>query len=91
MKVKFPKLRTAGVVLFVVVILGLFVYIFTASPFQSTYDPDVSRFSANSIDVSMANGTTKHETPTVYAPGTPSKTELLFPPSAEDLSRLSGE
>jgi hypothetical protein len=41
--------------------------------------------------VSMANGTTKHETPTMYAPGTPSKTELLFPPSAEDLSRLSGE
>jgi hypothetical protein len=91
MKVKFPKLRTAGVLLFVAVILGLFVYIFTADPFQSTYNPDISRFSANSIDVAMANGTVKHETPTMYASGTPSKTELLFPPSAEDLGRLSGE
>jgi hypothetical protein len=91
MKVKFPKLRTAGVILFTVVILGLFVYIFTADPFQSTYNPDVSRFSANSIDVAMANGTVKHETPTMYAPGSLSKPELLFPPSAEDLTRLSGE
>jgi hypothetical protein len=91
MKVKVPKLQTAGVILFAIVILGLFAYIFGANQFQSTYDPDVSRFSANSIDVSMANGTTKHETPTMYAPGTPSKTELLFPPSAEDLARLSGE
>jgi ABC-type Na+ efflux pump permease subunit len=91
MKFKFPKLRTWGVLLFVVAIVLLFGYIFgTASQFQSTYDPDIKRFSENSIDVAMANGSVKHETPTVYAPSSPSKAELLFPPSEEDLKKLSG-
>jgi len=92
MKFKVPKLRTWGVLLFVVAIVLLFGYIFgTAGQFQSTYDPDIKRFSENSIDVAMANGTVKHETPTMYAAPSASKTELLFPPSEEDLQRLSGK
>ena len=91
MKFKVPKLRTWGILLFVVAIVLLFGYIFeTAGQFQSTYDPDIKRFSENSIDVAMANGTVKHETPTMYAAPSASKTELLFPPSEEDLQRLSG-
>ena len=91
MKFKVPKLRTWGVLLFAVVIVALFGYIFgNAGQFQSTYDPDTKRFSENSIDVAMANGTVKHETPTMYAAPSASKTELLFPPSEEDLQRLSG-
>lgn len=89
---KLPKLRTWGVLLFVVVLLVLFGFIFgTAGQFQSTLDPDIKRFSENSIDVAMANGTVKHETPTMYAAPSASKTQLLFPPSEEDLQRLSGE
>ena len=81
MKFKVPKLRTWGILLFVVAIVLLFGYIFeTAGQFQSTYDPDIKRFSENSIDVAMANGTVKHETPTMYAAPSASKTELLFPP-----------
>lgn len=92
MKFKFPKLRTWGVLLFVVVVVALFSYIFgDAGRFQSTYDPDIKRFSENSIDIAMANGTVKHETPTMYAAPSGSKTELLFPPSDEDLQRLSGK
>ena len=88
---KLPKLRTWGVLLFVVVLLVLFGFIFgTAGQFQSTLDPDIKRFSENSIDVAMANGTVKHETPTMYAAPSASKTQLLFPPSEEDLQRLSG-
>ena len=88
---KLPKLRTWGILLFVVVLLVLFGFIFgTAGQFQSTLDPDIKRFSENSIDVAMANGTVKHETPTMYAAPSASKTQLLFPPSEEDLQRLSG-
>jgi len=91
MKFKVPKLRTWGVLLFAVAIVALFGFIFgNAGQFQSTYDPDTKRFSENSIDVAMANGTVKHETPTMYAAPSASKTELLFPPSEEDLQRLSG-
>ena len=91
MKFKVPKLRTWGVLLFVVAIVALYGLIFgNAGQFQSTYDPETKRFSENSIDVAMANGTVKHETPTMYAAPSASKTELLFPPSEEDLQRLSG-
>jgi len=91
MKFKVPKLRTWGVLFLVIAIVLLFGYIFgTAGQFQSTYDPDTKRFSENSIDVAMANGTVKHETPTMYAAPSASKTQLLFPPSEEDLQRLSG-
>lgn len=92
MKFKVPKLRTWGVVLFVALLVLLFGYIFASeSQFQSTFDPDIKRFSENSIDVAMANGVVKHETPTMYAAPSASKTELIFPPSDEDLQRLSGQ
>ena len=91
MKFKVPKLRTWGVLLFVVAIVALFGFIFgNAGQFQSTYDPETKRFSENSIVVAMSNGTVKHETPTMYAAPSASKSELLFPPSEEDLQRLSG-
>jgi hypothetical protein len=90
MKVKRSQLRMLGTAAFVVVLVLLFGYIFASTGFQSTYDPDVKRFSENSIDVAIANGTVKHETPTMYSPPEASKTELLFPPSEEDLQKLSG-
>lgn len=91
MKGRFPKLRTVGVAVFVVILIILFGYMFAGVGFQSTYDADIKRFSENSIDVAMANGTVKHETPTMYAAPSASKTELLFPPSTADLERLSGK
>lgn len=80
-----------GIALFAIVLVLLFGYIFASTGFQSGYEPDVKRFTENSIDVAMANGSVKHETPTMYAAPSASKTELLFPPSADDLERLSGK
>jgi hypothetical protein len=91
MKGRTPKLRTVGLVVFAIILIILFGYMVAGSGFRSTYDPDIKRFSENSIDVAMANGTVKHETPTMYAAPSASKTELLFPPSAADLERLSGK
>ena len=50
-----------------------------------------SRFSpTNSLDIAMAMKLVTHAPPKMLAPPEPSPVTLLYPPSAEDLERLSG-
>jgi hypothetical protein len=50
-----------------------------------------SRFSpTNSLDVAMAMKLVTHDPPKMLAPPSPSPVQLLYPPSAADLERLSG-
>jgi hypothetical protein len=50
-----------------------------------------SRFSpTNSLDIAMAMKLVTHGPPKMLAPPSPSPVTLLYPPSAEDLERLSG-
>ncbi len=50
-----------------------------------------SRFSPhNNLDIQMAMKLITHDPPSMLNPPTPGPPLLLFPPSAEDLARLSG-
>jgi hypothetical protein len=50
-----------------------------------------SRFSpTNSLDIAMAMKLVTHGPPKMLAPPSPSPATLLYPPSADDLERLSG-
>jgi hypothetical protein len=52
---------------------------------------DHSRFSpTESIDIAQAMKLITHDPPQMLAPPEPTPPLLLFPPSAEDLARLSG-
>lgn len=52
---------------------------------------DHSRFTPEeSIDVAQAMRLVTHDPPKMLAPPAPGPTLLLYPPSAEDLARLSG-
>ena len=52
---------------------------------------DHSRFTpSESIDVAQAMKLVTHDPPTMLAPHEPVPALLLFPPSSEDLARLSG-
>jgi hypothetical protein len=46
---------------------------------------------AESIDLSMAMKIVTHEAPQILSPPEPVRPLLMFPPSAEDLAKLSGE
>jgi hypothetical protein len=82
-----------GLVLVVLVLFGVL-----AAP-KTSYDDEVSkdvekdrmRFSpANSLDIAMAMKLVTHAPPNPLAPPEPSPVTLLYPPSAEDLEKLSG-
>lgn len=52
---------------------------------------DHSRFTpSESIDVAQAMRLVTHDPPKMLAPPQPAPPMLLFPPSAEDLARMSG-
>jgi hypothetical protein len=52
---------------------------------------DVARFTPeSSVDIAMAMKLVTHEPPRMLNPPQPGPPTLLFPPSAEDLERLSG-
>ena len=52
---------------------------------------DHSRFTpSESIDVAQAMRLVTHDPPKMLVPPTPSPPVLLYPPSAEDLARMSG-
>ena len=90
---KFPKLTSRlMVLLFTLIAVALLVFIIqrATSPFQSEMSEDVARFSEDSIDVAMANGTVKHASPNMLNPPKTSGPLLLFPPTEADLKRLSG-
>lgn len=92
------KLRTSdywllGLVLVVLVLFGVL-----SAP-KTAYDDEVakdvekdrSRFSpTNSLDIAMAMKLVTHDPPRPLAPPEPSPVTLLYPPSAEDLEKLSG-
>jgi len=82
-----------GLVLVVLVLFGVL-----AAP-KTSYDDEVSkdvekdrmRFSpANSLYIAMAMKLVTHAPPNPLAPPEPSPVTLLYPPSAEDLEKLSG-
>lgn len=52
---------------------------------------DKSRFTPeNSLDISMAMGLITHDPPHMLNPPQPGPPLLLYPPSAQDLERMSG-
>jgi hypothetical protein len=82
-----------GLVLVVLVLFGVL-----SSP-KTSYDDEVAkdvekdraRFSpTNSVDLAMAMKLVTHAPPNPLAPPEPSPVTLLYPPSAEDLEKLSG-
>jgi hypothetical protein len=82
-----------GAVLALVVLFGLLAV--PTDPILSDAVKDVererSRFSpSNSLDIAMAMKLVTHDPPKTLAPPQPSPVTLLYPPSAEDLERLSG-
>jgi hypothetical protein len=73
------------------VALALYLLISTSTPtFTATYSKDVDRFGPDSVDMQMAMGNLHSDPPHIMAPPQPQKPLLLFPPSEEDLKKLSG-
>jgi len=58
--------------------------------FTATYSKDVDRFGPDSVDVQMAMGTLHSDPPYMMTAKPALKPLLLFPPSEEDLKKLSG-
>jgi len=86
MKVKSVHLAVGAIVL-----LALYLLLNPPAPdFVSTNQRDVVRFGADSIDVQLGMGTFRRDPPNVFASKPELKPLLLFPPSREDLERLSG-
>ena len=92
---KFPKLTVSKLLMLLLTLaaVGLLYFVIqrATSPFESDLSEDVSRFSEDSIDVAMANGTVKHAAPEMRNSPTASGPLLLFPPTEADLERLSGK
>ena len=85
-KSKVVYLATAAVAVFV-----LYLLIVPSNPgLVSTFDKDVNRFGADSVDVQMAMGTMPFDPPHMIGQPPPMKPLLLFPPSETDLEKLSG-
>lgn len=73
------------------IVLALYLFINPPSPdFVATRTDDVSRFSPDSLDVQLAMGGFTRDPPKTLASPPPMKALLLFPPSEEDLNKLSG-
>ena len=73
-----------------VVVLALYLLLNPPTEFVSTNQSDVSRFGPDSLDVQMGMGTFRPDPPSMLAPPRNLKPLLLFPPSEEDLAKLSG-
>jgi len=88
MKVKTKTLYWVAAAFFV---LGLVLLLVPSTPsFTATYSKDVSRFGSDSVDMQMAMGTLHTDPPYMMVPKPEMKPTLLFPPSEDDLSKLSG-
>jgi hypothetical protein len=73
------------------VALALVLLVATPAPtFTATYSKDIDRFGSDSVDVQMAMGDLHSDPPHIMAPTASLKPLLLFPPSQEDLEKLSG-
>jgi hypothetical protein len=57
----------------------------------ASYGLDVNRFGPDTVDMQMANGNLHTDAPYMMAPPKPALNALLlFPPSQQDLEKLSG-
>jgi hypothetical protein len=82
-----------GALLAVVLLFGLLSVPATAYDAEVAKDveSDRSRFSpTNSLDIAMAMKLVTHDPPKPLAAPQPNPVTLLYPPSAEDLEKLSG-
>jgi hypothetical protein len=85
------KVKSVYLAVGVVVLLALYLLINPPAPeFVSKNQVDVVRFGPDSLDVQMGMGTFRWDAPNVFAAKPEIKPLLLFPPSREDLERLSG-
>ena len=81
----------------VIAVILAFAYLMTpVNRMQEKIDSDVAKVNARftpgqSIDLSMAMGMSTHDAPQMLNPPAEVPPLLLFPPSSEDLAKLSGE
>lgn len=91
---KFPKKWLLVAVVLAVIIA--FAYITAPrDPLQQKIDADIAKVNARftpseSVDLSMAMKILTHDPPRMLNPPKEGPALLLFPPSAEDLAKLSG-
>jgi hypothetical protein len=87
------------VLLAIVVVAVIIAFAYTVMPvnrLKQKIASDIAKVNArfnpsDSIDLLMANKTVTHESPSMLNPPAPVSPLLLYPPSAEDLAKLSGE
>jgi len=72
-----------------VVVLALVLFLTPKSEFVASNSEDVSRFT-DSLDVEVAMGNLHSDPPTMMVGKESLKPTLLFPPSQDDLAKLSG-
>jgi len=81
----------------VIAVVAAFAYLMTPSnPLRQKINSDIAKVNARfnptqSIDLSMAMKMTSHDPPFMLNPPEEVPPLLLFPPSTEDLAKLSGE
>jgi hypothetical protein len=96
MKLKLKQNTLLLVLLVVVVLVGLGVLVAKPDVKMASIAKDIqkdhARFTPNeSVDVAMAMKLVTHEAPRMLNPPKEPNVLLLFPPSAEELARLTGE
>jgi hypothetical protein len=73
------------------IVLALYLFVNPPAPaFVATRTDDVSRFSPDTLDMQLAMGGFTRDPPKTLASPPPMKPLLLFPPSEDDLKKLSG-
>ena len=95
---KFPKSLSVAQVVLALAVIGALIYLFypAPSPLAAKIQKDIakvnSRFTpTESVDVAMAMKMMLHDPPKMLNPPKAPPPLLLYPPSDEDLARLSGE
>ena len=85
------KSKTVYWIAAAVIVVAFYLFINPPAPdFVATRTDDVSRFSPNMLDMQLAMGTFSRDPPKTLASPPPMKPLLLFPPSEDDLKKLSG-
>lgn len=96
MKLKLKLKQSTLVLLVLAVLVGLGVLVTKSDVKMASIAKDIqkdhSRFTPNeSVDVAMAMKLVTHEAPRMLNPPKEPNVLLLFPPSAQELARLTGE
>ena len=85
------KSKTVYWIAAAVIVVALYLFVNPpAAGFVATRTDDVSRFSPDTLDVQLAMGGFTRDPPKTLASPPPLKALLLFPPSEDDLNKLSG-